>query len=179
MKAKADGFNEDDLNLIKLAPEYAGEGKARQLLESFRWPDGPVCPHCHNTGEKSISPLVARAGSKSPVRKGVYFCGACRKQFTVTVGTVWEGSHIPIGKWLMAMFIICSGKKSVSASRLHRTLKITYKSAWFMAHRIRFAMAGDAQSLPRGDPGISANGLSFEDASRRMLGTPRRRHQKR
>ncbi len=137
-----DEFSADELNLISLAQEYADEDQARELLERLRWPHGPVCPHCKNEGkEKMISKFTPREGSKSPARKGVYFCGACRKQFTVTVKTVFEGSHIPISKWLMAWFMICSSKKGMSAHQLHRMLKITYKSAWFMAHRIRFALS--------------------------------------
>jgi hypothetical protein len=141
-------FDADELNLITLAQEYADEDKARELLERLRWPNGAICPHCKNDGKaKPISKLTPKVGSKSAVRKGVYFCGACRKQFTVTVKTVFEGSHIPISKWLMAWFIICSSKKSISANQLHRMLKITYKTAWFMAHRIRFAMGGDKTKL--------------------------------
>lgn len=130
----------DELNLIKLAQEYADEDKARGLLESLRWPDGPVCPHCKCDDVYKLTP---KASSKAPARKGLYSCAACREQFSVTVGTVFERSHIPISKWLMAMFIICSSKKSISANQLHRMLGITYKTAWFMAHRIRFAMADD------------------------------------
>jgi transposase-like protein len=138
---KAD--EKEDLTLISLAQEYADEDKARGLLERMRWPAGPVCPHCKNTGDhaKGIVPLTPKATSKRPGRKGLYFCGACRKQFSVTVGTVFEGSHIPISKWVIAMFLICSSKKAMSAHQLHRMLKVTYKTAWFMAHRIRFAMS--------------------------------------
>src|SRR6188474_611442 len=98
----------DALNLIRLAQEYADEDTARELLESLRWPNGPVCPHCKNAGDKRLSKLEAQIESQSGVRKGVYFCGACRQQFTVTVGTVLEGSHVPISKWLMALFLLCS-----------------------------------------------------------------------
>jgi hypothetical protein len=88
------GFDADDLNLISLAQEYSDEDKARELLERLRWPNGAICPHCKNDGKtKPNSKLTPKAGSKSAVRKGVYFCGACRKQFTVTVKTVFEGSH--------------------------------------------------------------------------------------
>lgn len=137
MKQKLDA---DELNLMTLAKKYSDETKARRLLESMRWPDGPVCPHCRNHKEKPIYVIKPKADSKSPARAGLYKCGACRKQFTVLVGTVFSDSHIPISKWLMAMFIISSCKKSISAHQLHRMLGITYKSAWFMAHRIRFAM---------------------------------------
>ncbi len=91
------------MNLITLAQEYADEDKARGLLESLLWPDGAVCPHCKNHKEKPIYKLVPKAESKSPARKGVHKCGACRKQFTVTVGTIFEDSHLPISKWLMAI----------------------------------------------------------------------------
>ena len=106
----------DELNLITLAQEYADEDKARGLLESLLWPDGAVCPHCKNHTEKPIYKLQSKEGSKTKVRKGLYKCGACRKPFTVTVGTIFEDSHLPISKWLMAFFIICSSKKSISAN---------------------------------------------------------------
>ena len=130
----------DGTILRELAQAYGDEAKARELLESWRWPNGPVCPHCHNAGEKSISKLEAQAASRSGVRKGVYFCGACRRQFTVTVGTVLERSHVPLTKWLLALFLLCSSKKSLSANQIHRMIGVTYKTAWFMCHRIRFAM---------------------------------------
>lgn len=142
-------FDADELNLIKLAKEYSDEDKARELLESMRWPNGPACPHCKNKGEKPISKLEAKPGSKAGVRKGIYFCGACRMQFSVTVGTVFEGSHVPIAKWLMAMFILCSSKKSISSNQLHRMLGVTYKTAWFMTHRIRFAMTPNHWAEPK------------------------------
>lgn len=130
----------DALHLTKLAREYADENKARELLEKLRWPKGPVCPHCKNHHEKPIYKLAPQASSTAPARKGVYKCGACRKQFTVTVGTVFEGSHIEISKWLMAMFILCSSKKSISANQMSRMLDMQYKTAWFMLHRLRYAM---------------------------------------
>ncbi len=130
----------DVLVLTGLVQAYGDEAKARELLESWRWPEGPVCPHCQNAGEKSVSKLEARSASPRGVRLGVYFCGACRQQFTVTVGTVLERSHVPLSKWLMALFLLCSAKKSVSANQIHRMIGVTYKTAWFMCHRIRFAM---------------------------------------
>ena len=147
---KAQKLKPEELNLVELAQKYSDPDKARKLLEEMRWPNGPVCPRCQNDGNgKSISKLNAQSGSRSGVRKGVYFCGACRKQFSATIGTVFEGSHIPISKWLMAMFIICSSKKAVSAHQLHRMLGITYKTAWFMAHRTRFAMTPNHYSVPK------------------------------
>lgn len=130
----------DESVLKELAQAYGDEDKARELLESWRWPHGPVCPHCHNAGEKLISKLKARATSRSGVRGGVYFCGACRRPFTVTVGTVLERSHVRLSKWLLALSLLCASKKSVSANQIHRMIGVTYKTAWFMCHRIRFAM---------------------------------------
>jgi len=114
------------------------EDEAREMLETIRWPDGVVCPHC---GSKYAHKLTPKGGTKTSVRPGVYFCGACRKQFTVMVGTIFEGSHIKIANWLMALYLMCSSKKGISSHQLHRTLGVTYKTAWFMAHRIREAMS--------------------------------------
>jgi transposase-like protein len=111
--------------------------KAREYLEQKRWPNGVACPHC---GSLTVYKLKAKAESKRPVRNGVYKCKDCRQQFTVTVGTIFEDSHIPLNKWLMAIQLLCSSKKGMSAHQLHRMLGVTYKSAWFMAHRIRYAM---------------------------------------
>jgi transposase-like protein len=135
MKCELDA---EDLNLIKLAQEYSDENKARTLFESWRWPGGnPICPHCKHDESYKIE---SKPGTKNKARIGLYCCAACRKAFTATVGTVLEDSKIPLSKWLMCMFILCSSKKSISANQLHRMLGVTYKTAWFMAHRIRHAM---------------------------------------
>lgn len=129
------------MNLNDIAKSYHDEDSARTFLEAQRWPKGEVgCPKCGEIGRAyrlNPKPNV----KKSHVRKGVWKCGACRKQFTVTVGTIFEDSHIPLNKWLMAFHLLCSSKKGMSAHQLHRMLGVTYKSAWFMAHRIRYAMA--------------------------------------
>lgn len=117
------------------------EDQAREHLEKLRWPNGVACPHC---GDTEVYTLKGKETSKHPVRKGVYKCKGCRKQFTVTVGTIFEDSHIKINIWLMAISLMCSSKKGISAHQLHRMLNITYKSAWFMAHRIRYAMTQPA-----------------------------------
>ncbi len=117
---------------------------AREYLEAKRWPDGPVCPHCGVIGE--AYQLKPKAESKRPVRKGVWKCKPCRKQFTVTVGTIFAESHIKLHKWLMAIHLMCASKKGMSAHQLHRMLGVTYKSASFMAHRIRYAMAQEPLS---------------------------------
>jgi transposase-like protein len=113
-------------------PYFQDEDKARECLENLRWNGDPVCPHCGVIGAWPIE-----SG-----RKGLYKCKKykCRKQFTVTVGTVFEKSKIPLNKWLAAVYLMCSSKKGISAKQLERTLGLTYKSAWFMAQRIREAM---------------------------------------
>jgi transposase-like protein len=125
----------EQMNLVKLAQEFAGEDSARAYLEAIRWPNGPVCPHCESTNVYKIN---SKPGSKT--RKGVHKCRPCRKQFTVTVRTIFESSHIPLSKWLMAVHLMCASKKGMSAHQLHRMLGVTYKTAWFMCHRIRYAM---------------------------------------
>lgn len=139
MKTATKKVSAEELNLIKLAQEYSDNDKARELLESLRWPNGPTCPHCKADGSdcKDVYKITPKPGSKT--RKGLYKCAACRKQFTVTVGTIFEDSHLPISKWLMAIFILFSSKNSISANQLHRMLGVSYKAAWFMAHRLRFA----------------------------------------
>src|SRR5712672_3496959 len=114
-------------------PAFTNEDKARELLEKSRWPDGPVCPHCGQLD------TVRVLGGKS-MGPGWYHCSECREKFTVRVGTLYERSHIPLHKWLAATHLMTSSKKGISAHQLHRMLGITYKSAWFMAHRIREAM---------------------------------------
>jgi transposase-like protein len=96
--------------------------KARAWLESLLWADGRVCGYCGTVGEST--PLTSR--------EGYFQCNACRKQFTVQVGTVFERSHIPLNKWLMAAFLLCASKKGMSAHQMHRMLGVTYKTAWFM-----------------------------------------------
>lgn len=115
------------------AARFKSEDAARAHLERVRWPNGPVCPHC------GVVDNAHRIEGKS-ARPGLWFCAACRKQFTVTVGTLFERSKVPLHKWLLAVHLLCSSKKGISAHQLHRMLGVTYKTAWFMAHRIREAM---------------------------------------
>lgn len=128
----------DAMDLSKLAKYFSDEDAARTLLEEMRWgKDGAVCPRCGGADPYKLTP---KADSKKPCRKGLYKCKACRKQFTVTVGTVFEDSHIPLSKWLLAIHLLAASKKGMSAHQLHRMLNISYKGAWFMAHRLRYAM---------------------------------------
>lgn len=133
------------MNLSQIAKSYSDEDSARTFLEAQRWPDGKAgCPHCGEIGRSYRLPPIAGKPKKDgeiTFRKGLWKCGACRKQFTVTVGTIFEDSHIPLNKWLMAFHLLCASKKGMSAHQLHRMLGVTYKSAWFMAHRIRYAMS--------------------------------------
>jgi transposase-like protein len=123
----------EDLSLGLYDERFTDPLKAADYLESIRWPDGqPVCPHCGDRERKHY---------KLPNKtRRLWKCAACRKQFTVTVGTIFERSHVPLNKWLLAFYLLCSSKKGMSAHQLHRMLGVTYKSAWFMAHRIREAM---------------------------------------
>jgi transposase-like protein len=130
------------MDLIDISQNFATENQAREFLESILWPDGPICPHCGIVGE--AYKLEARKKSKRPVREGVWKCRECAKQFTVTVGTIFEDSHIPLHKWLMAIHLMNASKKGVSAHQMHRMLGLGYRAAWFMCHRIRHALNDDA-----------------------------------
>ena len=116
-------------------PEFTNELKAREALEAIRWPDGPFCPHCGNSDQEKIA-----KGHGKATRPGLYYCADCNDQFTVTVGTVMERSKIPLSKWLLAMHLMGASKKGMSALQLQRMLGVTYKTAWFLCHRIREAM---------------------------------------
>ena len=116
-------------------PIFQDETKAREWLEARVWPNGPVCPHCGNVDQSKIKALAGKAH-----RPGLYQCAECREQFTVTVKTVFERSKIPLSKWLAALFLLTASKKGVSAHQIHRSLGISYKSSWFMMHRLREAL---------------------------------------
>jgi transposase-like protein len=126
------------------APEFHDENKAREWLETSRWPNGPVCQHCGSFN-------VTRMGGTKH-RPGLLYCVDCQGQFTVLTGSVMESSHLPLTKWVLAIRLLNSSKKGMSAHQLHRMLKITYKTAWFMAHRIREAMT-DSSPAPIGGEG--------------------------
>ena len=139
-------------------PIFQDTEKARRHLEHVRWPNGPVCPHCGTTGER----ITKVEGKKQSHRPGLYHCNECAKQFTVTVGTVYEASHIPLHKWLLATHLLTASKKGISAHQLHRMLGITYKSAWFMCHRIREGMAEPSPTpLGRGGGTVEADETYF------------------
>jgi transposase-like protein len=122
------------------APHFQDADKAREYLEALRWPDGAICPHCGCIGAH----YALRGKAHRP---GLMKCKDCRKQFSVTVGTVFERSKIPLNKWLMAVHLMCASKKAISSHQIHRMLGVTYKSAWFMTHRIREAMKSNGGGL--------------------------------
>ncbi len=126
-------------------PVFTDENKAREHLEGIRWPDGPVCPHCGSVDK------VYRLNGKSH-RPGLIHCNNCDGSFTVTTGSVMESSHVPLNKWVLAYRLMASSKKGISAHQMHRTISVTYKTAWFMCHRIRESMR-DAAPTPMGGEG--------------------------
>jgi len=128
------------------APHFNDEAAAYAYIEARLWKDGRSCPHCGVVGQSG-----ALKGKTN--RIGLYKCYACRKPFTVKVGTIFEDSHIAMRDWLAAIHLICSSKKGISSTQLHRTLGITLKSAWFLSMRIREAMNGDANQGPMGGDG--------------------------
>lgn len=120
---------------MALSKIYTDENAAREHLEALLWPEGPTCPHCGNADAKRITKLAGKS-----TRPGVYKCKECRKPFSVTVGTVFERSHIKLHQWVYATHLLSAGKKGTSSLQISRMLGVTYKTAWFMTHRIREAM---------------------------------------
>jgi transposase-like protein len=146
------------------APHFQSHEAAREWLEGQRWPEGPVCPHCGVIGH-----------AYPTAKAGVYRCAEaeCRKDFTVTMNTVMERSHIPLHKWLMAFYLMSASKKGMSAHQLHRSLAISYKAAWFMCHRIREAMRDGGLARPLGGEGkiVEADETYFGPVAREKVRT--------
>jgi transposase-like protein len=117
-----------EMNLVKLIEDFRSEDKCRGYLEELRWPDGVCCPRCQS---KSISQIAERSQ---------YDCNACRYQFSVTSGNAFHDTHLPLWKWFLAVYILCESKKGTSANQLKRTIGVSYKTAWYLSHRIRNAM---------------------------------------
>ena len=135
-------------------PYFHDEAKAFEHLESVIWADGKVCPHCGCAGR--ITKVKANADKR--IRFGLWRCGDCKKQFTVKVGTVFEHMRLPLNKALQAVYLMTSSKKGISSHQLHRALEITYKSAWFLGHRIREAMrSGDLAPFGQGGGFVEVN----------------------
>jgi len=146
------------------APHFQDPDAARLYLEALRWPNGPVCPHCGAIGDHY------QLQGKSH-RPGLWKCKDCREQFSVTVGTVFERSKIALNVWLQAVYLLCSSKKGISAHQLHRTLDVTYKTAWFMAHRIREAMTTNPTGLLGGGGGTVEADETFWGNKKKVKGT--------
>jgi transposase-like protein len=146
-------------------PRFTDETAARQALEAVVWPNGPVCPHCGNFDQTKIAKLETKSA-----RPGLRYCNECKGQFTATVGTVFERSKLPLTKWWLAMHLIGSSKKGMSSHQLHRMLGISYKSTWFMMHRIREAMRAGGLA-PMGGSGKTVE--IDETVSGRIEGAPK------
>jgi transposase-like protein len=135
---------ETPLNLASLAREYSDEPAARLKFEEMRWGKGcqdVTCPHCGVMGLDNS--YRVKVGPGSSTRPGLWRCRSCKGQFTVTKGTVFEDSHVPLTKWLLALYLLAASKKGMSAHQIHRMLKVKYQTAWFMMHRLRYAMGVD------------------------------------
>lgn len=145
---------------------FHDEDQAREALEAELWPNGPTCRHCGNADATKIAKMEGKSH-----RPGLYFCNECQGQFTVTVGTVLERSKVPLTKWLMAAHMVNSGKNGVSAHEIHRTLGVTYKTAWFMMHRLREAMK-EVDPTPMGGEGksVQADETYYGNSSKRAKG---------
>jgi transposase-like protein len=132
-----------DLTLAEIQSHFSTDAKARQYLKQIRWPNGVTCPHCKNDDQKRIWEIKENAGKK--IRAGLYHCAECGKQFTVTVGTMFEDSHIPLRKWLVAWYLICGSRKAISSLQIQRMLGLgSYRTAVFMMDRIHKAFADSA-----------------------------------
>ncbi len=118
----------DSVNLCTLIEQFGSEDKCRVYLEGLRWPDEVSCPRCQSA---KISQIIKR---------NQFDCDHCRYQFSVTAGTAFNDSHLPLWKWFLATYLLCESRKGMSANQIKRTLGISYKTAWYLCHRIRFAM---------------------------------------
>ncbi len=157
-------------------PYFHDEAAAFEHIEGMLWPHGPVCHHCGSMDKHyKLAGVRSKPSKKNPhgvERHGLYKCAACRGQFTVRMGTIFEESHLPLHKWLQAIHLMCSSKKGVSAHQLHRVLECTYKTAWFLTHRIRETMRSD-NFTPMGGAGKTVQ--ADETYIGRLAGTEVRR----
>ncbi len=128
------------------APAFTDDNAAREAMEAVMWPHGPCCPRCGSLDR------IGKMAAKS-ARPGLYYCGACKRQFTVTVGTIFERSKVSLSKWWLAVHLLAASKKGMSAHQLSRMLGVTYQTAWFMEHRIREAMRSGTFLPPVGGAG--------------------------
>lgn len=142
---------DNEITLMQIMDRFSTEDAAREYFEGILWPGGPTCPHCGNEDASRIYKMAHNA--KAKIRNGLYKCAICGQQFTVTVGTVLEDSHIPLNKWLVAFYMMCASKTQISALRLQRQLELgSYRSALFMCYRIRYALK---EAEPKGKLGCT------------------------
>ena len=157
-------------------PYFHDEAAAFDHVESILWPQGAVCPKCGSIEKHyKLAGVRSKASKKNPEgveRHGLYKCSDCRSQFTVRMGTIFEESHLPLHKWLQAIHLLCSSKKGISSHQLHRVLECTYKTAWFLSHRIREAMRSD-DFTPMGGNGKTVE--ADETYIGRLKGVPKDR----
>jgi transposase-like protein len=140
-------MKDESIALIELFDQFNTEEKAREYLESIRWENGIICPHCKCSDQAKFSSI--KANKETKVRSGLRWCAACKKQFTCTVGTIFEASHIPLRKWVIAWHLLCASKKGISSLQIQRMLKLgSYRTALFMMHRIRFALKNPMFNTP-------------------------------
>lgn len=142
----------------QLPKHYSDESAAYQLLERARWPEGPVCPHCGSVNHAYyLTPRdeTRKTRTGNPTHRRVWKCAACRKQFSVLIGTIFADSHIPLSKWLLALHLYRTSKRRVTAIELQRTLGIAYRSAWSMARRIREAIKQSVEEIRVSDPAVT------------------------
>ncbi len=137
--AAGHGVLMESTNLVSLIEDFGSEERCRAYLEELRWPDGPECPRCAEP--TTVSKIAAR---------NQFECDKCRYQFSVTAGTLIHDSHLPLWKWFLAVYLMCESKKGISAKQLQRMLSVSYKTAWYLSHRIRDAMGDDEQPLLTG-----------------------------
>ncbi len=147
-------------------PIFQDETAAREALEAVIWPDGVICKHCGNSDPDRIAKMEGKSH-----RPGLYYCNECNGQFTVTVGTVFERSKVPLTKWWMAAHMLNQGKNGCSAHEIHRNIGVTYKTAWFMVHRLREAMSELAPAPMGGEGGqVQADETYYGNTSKRGRG---------
>lgn len=165
----------ENLTLDEIMAHFATDEAARQYLEAVRWPNGSVCPHCSNKDQNRIYSIASNRAKK--VREGLRECGECHKSFTVTVGTIFEDSHIPLRKWLVAWYLLCTSKKGISSLQIQRMLQLgSYRTAWFMMHRIRYALRDPifADKLGAGGGTVEADETYVGGKPRKGTGPHRR-----
>lgn len=151
-------------------PMFQDEAAAREALETVLWPLGPFCRHCGNSDPEKIAKMQGKSA-----RPGLYYCNECKREFTVTVGTVFERSKVPLTKWWMAAHMLNSGKNGASAHEIHRTIGVSYKTAWFMMHRLREAMR-DLKPEPMGggnNEAVQMDETYYGNTSKRAKGYKR------